>query len=147
MQLLTFLYACIWLNRYYRGVVQGITKEKYYSVLFDDGYFCNDLRSADIVVSTILATCVFTDLSKLFLRSLRRRAEGSDIMTIVSYCYRHQTAEKTIFRWEAWCKWNGELNKSCLSQKLLTDLKSIRYELLRFFRNHLLSVMPHTKNK
>lgn len=59
VQLLTFLYACIWLNRYYRGVVQG-TKEKYYNVLFDDGYFCNDLRSADIVVSTILATSVFT---------------------------------------------------------------------------------------
>ena len=62
-QLLTFLYACIWLNRYYRGVVQGTTKEKYYNVLFDDGSFCNDLRSADIVVSTILATCViFTNL-------------------------------------------------------------------------------------
>lgn len=68
---------------------------------------------------------------------LRRRAEGSDILTI--NCYRHQTAEKTIFRWEARCKWNGELNKSCLSQRLLTDLKSIRYELLRFFCNHLFS--------
>lgn len=56
-QLLTFLYARIWLNRYYRGVVQGTTKEKYYNVLFDDGSFCNDLRSADIVVSTILAMC------------------------------------------------------------------------------------------
>ena len=44
------------------------------------------------------------------------------------YCYRDQKAEKTIFRWEAWCKLNGELNKSCLSQKLLTDFKSIRYE-------------------
>lgn len=42
-------------NRCYRGVVQGTTKEKYYNVLFDDGSFCNDLRSADIVVSTILA--------------------------------------------------------------------------------------------
>ena len=49
-----------WLNRYYRGVVQGTTKEKYYNVLFDDGFFCNDLRSADIVVSIILAMGVFT---------------------------------------------------------------------------------------
>lgn len=51
-------------NRYYRGVVQGTTKEKYYNVLFDDGSFCNDLRSADIVVSTILAMC---DIYKFIL--------------------------------------------------------------------------------